>query len=252
MKKVILFLSVIGVTLLMTSCLGEGSNNYTDSSFVYVDTDDRGTTYGKTFSRYSPTRFIIHSSMMTMNPGTFKAMAYGWDEENGTTAIIIDGQTVQVDNVQLLAEVVDITRTSLNMTELPEPEDPKGFNEIATPLYSDYKDFMADHWVIEYAYTAKKGQKANVEFYKRDEEVNGEIIIDVHLTLSGTPDGDSDVGYADAIALNMSQLRAMNSAKEELKIKFKYYKKGSGDAEPVETDLPSQQNAYTWKIGAAE
>jgi hypothetical protein len=215
-----------------------------------METDDLGNTYGKTFSRYSQMRFITHSSMMTMQSGTFKVMAYSWYEENGTTPLIISGQTVQADNIQLLADVVDITRTSLIMTEPPEQENPKGFDEIVAPLYSDYKNFMDDYWVIEYAYTAKKGEKASVEFYKREEaNERGEIVIELRLTLSGTPESDSGTMYGDAVALNMSQLRTMNSTKDELKIRFKYYAKSIGSAEPEEVE---SQNFYTWNISGSE
>ncbi|MDR2815334.1 MAG: hypothetical protein LBB62_01320, partial [Proteiniphilum sp.] len=188
MKKLILFLCVIGATLLMTSCMEEGSNNYTESSFVYLETDDLGNTYGKTFSRYSPMRFITHSSMMAMQTGTFKVMAYSWSEENGTTPLMVSGQNVQADNVQPISKVIDIPRTLLTMKELPEQENPTGFDEIVAPLYSDYRNFMGDHWVIEYSYTAKDGEEASVEFYKREGETEkGEIVIDIRLTLSGTP-----------------------------------------------------------------
>ena len=249
MKKVILFLSVIGAILLMTSCLGDTTNNYTDSSFVYLDMDDRGTTYGKTFSRYSQTRFITSNSMITMEPGTFKFMAYSWEEESGVTQITVDGQTVLADNVQLMSEPIDINRTTLRMTEFPGVDDPVGFDDILSPLYADSRYFMDDYWVIEYNYTAKKGQRGQVEFYKKDElNAAGEIVIEIHLTISGTPEGDSSVKNGDAIAVNMSQLRAMNSGKEELNIRFKYYKNNNSD-EPEQVD---SQHAYKWKISGDE
>ncbi|SFK26192.1 hypothetical protein [Proteiniphilum acetatigenes] len=253
MKKVILFLSVIGATLLMTSCLGDTTSNYTDNSFVYLDTDERGQVYGKTFSRYSPTRIITSNSMMGMDARTVKFMVYSWDEDRGTTQITVGDQVVQADNVQLLDEPIDIASTSLRMTEFPGVDDPVGFDEILAPLYSDYKDFMNDYWVVEYSYKAKKGETANVEFYKRDElNDRGEIVIDIHLTLTGTPEGTSDERRGDAIALNMSQLRAMSegsSGGEGLKIRFVYYKNNSGNDEPEQVEM---QNAYQWKIGAQE
>lgn len=253
MKKVILFLSVIGATLLMTSCLGDTTNNYTDSSFVYLDIDQSGQIYGKTFSRYSPqSRVITSNAMMTMDPGTFKFMVYSWDEANGFAPITVGGQTFQADVVQFADKVIDISKTSLYMEELPEVEDPVGFDEILAPLYSEAKSFMNDYWVIEYAYTAKKGETGRVEFYKREElNENGEIVIDIHLTLTGTPEGTTDEKRGDAIALNMAQLRAMaggSSASEELKIRFKYYKNNSS-GEPEQVD---SEQSYKWTISQEE
>lgn len=248
MKKVILFLSVIGTALLMTSCLDGGSNNYTDNSFVYLEMDERGQIYGKTFSRYSPSRYITTNSMMTMQPGTFKFMIYSWDEERGSTAINVGGQTIPADNVMLIEEVIDISRTYLEMSEGPEVDDPVGFYEILAPLYADSQEFMNDHWVVEYSYWAKKGEKGHIEFYKRDEpNVNGEIVIDVHLSLSGTAEGDTPTRYGDAVALNMSELRATNSDKQELNIRFKYYKTENPNTAPTEVN---SENVYKWRLSS--
>ncbi len=251
MKKVILFLSVIGITLMMTSCLGEGGNNYTDSSFVYLSMDGRGQIYGKTFSRYSShTRLITSNSMMTMDPGTFKFMVYSWDEANGTAPITINGQSYDADVVQLADKVIDISKTYLYLEELPEVENPVGFDDILAPLYTNSKSFMNDYWVVEYAYSAKKGERAQIEFYKRNElNDKGEIVIDIHLTLSGTPEGTTVEKRGDAIALDMSDLRAMSEGStqgKELKIRFMYYKnKGDNDTEP---EMVESQNVYQWKI----
>lgn len=249
MKKVILFLSVIGATLLMTSCLGEGGNNYTDSSFVYLDMDERGQIYGKTFSRWSGySRVITTSSMLTMDPGTFKFMVYSWDEANGTAPITVDGQSFQADIVQLADKVIDISQKSLNMGGIPVVEEPVGFDEILDPLYSNSKSFMRDYWIIEYGYSAKKGETGRVEFYKRDElNKKGEIVIEAHLTLTGTPDGTTVEKRGDAVALYMGQLRSLaeGSQDKKLKIRFAYYKNKGDNTEP---ELVELQNAVEWNI----
>mgnify|MGYP006325150181 CR=1 FL=1 len=64
MKKSILFSAIIGALLFMTSCLGEVSSNYADTTFVYIDSDDMGTVYGKTISPMA--RVIISNEMMLM------------------------------------------------------------------------------------------------------------------------------------------------------------------------------------------
>ncbi|SCD21610.1 putative secreted protein [Proteiniphilum saccharofermentans] len=249
MKKVILFLSVIGATLLMTSCLGEGGNNYTDSSFVYLDMDERGQIYGKTFSRWSGySRVITTNSMLTMDPGTFKFMVYSWDEANGTAPITVDGQSFQADIVQLADKVIDISQKSLNMGGIPVVEEPVGFDEILDPLYSNSKSFMRDYWIIEYGYSAKKGETGRVEFYKRDElNEKGEIVIEAHLTLTGTPDGTTVEKRGDAVALYMGQLRSLaeGSQDKKLKIRFAYYKNKGDNTEP---ELVELQNAVEWNI----
>jgi orotate phosphoribosyltransferase len=99
MKKSILFLTLIVTALFMTSCLGEVSNNYSDTTFVYIESDDVGTVFGKTFSIYSPARIITSSNMAMMMPGTFKIMSYSWDEQNGTKPLSVGGQTINADLV---------------------------------------------------------------------------------------------------------------------------------------------------------
>lgn len=236
MRKLILFLSIITIGLLMSSCIDEGNNNYTDSSYVYLDMSDNGVMYGKTISPYSNMRVITNPNMTAMIPGEIKVMTYSWDEEYGTTALNISGETVQADNVRLASESLDLSITPLIMDiEAPEVEEPVKFLEIAAPLYVDSKDFMNDNWIIQYAYEARKEQFAHIEFYKRQGEIiegkNIIISVDVHLTLTGPSNGTDLEQKVSAIALNMSQLRAAyedssQSTTKNLRVDFYYYVKG--------------------------
>ena len=119
MKKSILILSVIGLALFMTSCLEEGSSNYADTTFVYIDSDDTGTPFGKTISLYAPSRIITSNSMMAMQPDNVKILAYSWNEENGTSNIRVGGEIYTADNV-VISDDVDVDHTLLRMSELPK------------------------------------------------------------------------------------------------------------------------------------
>ncbi|MDD4777737.1 MAG: hypothetical protein PHV53_05545 [Fermentimonas sp.] len=239
MKKSILFLTVIGAVLFMTSCLGEVSNNYADTSFVYLDNDDVGTVYGKTISLYSPARIITSNNMTLMTPGTFKIMSYSWDEQNGTKQLNVDGQAIPADVVQLSGDALDVRQTTLRMSQLPEIEDPKEFLEIAPPLFADSREFMGDNWIFQYSYEVPKGQSAYVEFYKRDDVADSDDIkIDANITFTGTPDGTALEKKTDYLALNMSQLRTMyegtsTTETKKLSIKFVYHLKDRD--EPIES-----------------
>ena len=241
MKKSILFLTLIGAVLFMTSCLGEVSNNYTDTTFVYLDNDDVGTIYGKTISLYSPSRIITANNMAMMSPGTFKIMSYSWDEQNGTKQLNVDGQSIPADVVQLTSDVVDVRQTTLRMTQLPEIEDPKEFLEIAPPVYADSREFMGDNWIFQYSLEVPKGQSAFVEFYKRDDVVDSDVIkIDVNISYTGTPDGATLEKKTEFLALNMSQLRTMyegtsSTETKKLNIKFVYNLKDRDEAVESQT-----------------
>lgn len=243
MKKSILILSVIGLALFMTSCLDEGSNNYADTSFVYIDSDDVGNPFGKTFSYYSPARVITSNSMITMQPNRIKILAYSWDEENGTVDIRIDGETIAADNV-IISDEMDINHTDLRMMELPEVTEPKSFLEVLPPMYADNKEFMGDYWVFQYGYTATSGKVPHVDFYKRDANNDqGEIAIDINLTFIDNSQSTVTGNRTGYVALNMTPLRYFaemdETAPDALKIRFYYYVNG--------TSIPSQ-NAYELKL----
>lgn len=247
MRKSILFLTIFGAVLFMTSCLGEVSNNYADTTFVYLDKDDNYTVFGKTISLYSPARIITSNNMATMIPGTFKIMSYSWDEENGTKPLLVGGQSISADFIQQTGDAIDVQQTSLIMSQLPEVEDPKQFLEVATPLYADTPDFMGDNWIFQYAYEAPKGQSASLQFYKRDDvESSEDIKIDINITFTGTPEGATTEKKTDVVALNMSPLRYMyqgtsTSETKSLNIKFVYHLKDH------DTEVESQSFSLTVK-----
>lgn len=230
MKKVILILSIIGTALFMTSCLGEVSSNYVDSTFVYVEFSDEMKMFGKTISPVSPSRLITNPDMLLLNPGSINVMTYSWDEANRHTTLNKGGESFYADNVQISGEIAEITKKTVNMNEMPEIEEPVSFLEVAPPLYADNKEFMGDLWIFQYAYEARKGEVAYVEFYKRDDasESGDKIIIDINLTMGGNPEGTTYERNVDALALNMSPIRnayqgSSQTATKKLEIEFHYY-----------------------------
>jgi len=236
MKKMILLLTVLGTSLLMTSCLGEGSRNYAESSVAYIALDN---TTGKTFGRTLTGKFIISTEMQLMQPGTFKFLTYSWDEEYGTTPI--DG--IQVDNVRISGDPLDVNSTNLHMSEAPAQEDPRKFVGIDPPYFANDEVYLGDHWLFQYAYESIKGETAVVNFYKIEDsgaDAN-EVKIEIQLDIIGTPDaGASITTKTDVIALDMAPLRAMYegtspTSTKELKITFQYYMKNR--TEPVDSQI---------------
>lgn len=237
MKKSILFSTIIGVLFFMTSCLGEVSNNYADTTFVYIDSDMIGTTYGKTISAYP--RLITSDEMMMMNPGTIKLLSYSWDESYGTRPLSLDGQTIQADAVRLSGDKVDVDQTYVILSELPEEEESESFLQLDDPVFSQSPEFMGDNWIFAYSYNLPKGQTAHVEFYKReDAEGTNNIIIDIQLTFSGNAEGSTKERKTEFLALDMSSLRyqyegGSSTQTKDLNIKFSYNREDR--TEPVLT-----------------
>lgn len=232
-KRTILLCGMIGMALLLTSCLEEGSQNYDETSVAYIASDATGKVYGRTLTG----RLITSQNMQFMYPGTFQFMRYSWNEEYGTTPISISGTStdvLQADNVVIMGDPVEIEQVLLLNEEPPEVETPGEFVDIDQPVYAADEIYLGDHWLFQYAYEAKEGESANVNFYYMEdpEAAENEITIVIDLTILEDPDAGSSVDTQyDIVALDMSSLRALYEGSsqtntKELQITFQYYMKG--------------------------
>lgn len=235
MRKSILLWGMIGMTLILTSCLEEGTRNYEETSVAYIAADNAtGRIYGRTLSG----RLITSTQMRLMFPGTFQFFRYSWTEEQGTTPLSVGTSSTEVvtaDNVIISGEAVEISRVSLRIDQQPPVvETPAKFVGVDPPFYAGDQIYLGDHWLFQYAYEAKKGEYAVVNFYHTEDPdaTDNEITIVMDLTIEGTPEGTTVSTKTDLVALDMSSLRDMyegtsTTATKDLKIKFKYYLKGS-------------------------
>jgi len=235
MKKTILLFGMISMTLLLTSCLEEGSRNYEESSIAYIAEDyATGNIYGRTLSG----RFITSGQMQLMFPGTLQFFQYSWTEEQGTTPVRVGASSTEVvnaDKVIISGEPVEINQVPLRIGQQPPTvENPAKFVAIEPPFYAGDDLYLGDNWIFQYAYEAKKGEYAVVDFYYTEDPAatDNEITIVMDLTIEGTPEGTTVSTKSDLVALRMSDLRAMyegtsTTNTKELKINFKYYMKGN-------------------------
>ena len=260
MKKVILFLSVIG-TFLMTSCLDGGSNQFQEGSIVYI-AEEGAVVYGRSLTG----RLITSSQIRMLRPGSHHIIAYVWDEEQDQTTPITDEE--YAFNVRLLDETTEVRQqTYIPTGDTPPVEEvDHGFivlpnsvssNEITQYVPSGWEQFMGDYWVFEYGYKARKGETANVRFTLNEEAsnvANNEAVLDLHLEITGTPeeeDKDPERGVG-VMALNMAQLRNMfegsnTSNTKEVKVKINYYKdKGNNN----EVDLELVDRTLSFRVNA--
>ncbi len=225
MRKLILFFIAVSLGLTMTSCLDEGSQNFSESSIVYIAMD-QGLVYGKTLTG----RVITSDKIDMMVPGTFKFLSYSWEESYGYTSL---GE-VSVYNVITSGEVIDISQTYLQMAPVTEVTPKLDFKDIKRPVYDENGIYLDDYWLFEYSYMGKEGETPIVSFYKRSstEQNPDPVEIDVRLVKTGTPkDGASEKLYTDVIAVDMRQLRQMyggtsTTSTKDLRIKFWYYLDG--------------------------
>lgn len=228
MKKLNLLLSLVILAVSFTSCLDEGSRNYSENGYVYIVMDDSGLIYGRT----STGRFITSNDIKMMMPGEFKFLSYSFDEANGTVAL----ENFSVDNVTVSPNEIGIQKTMINLNAAPEANTAT-FTALGHPIYGSDPVYFGDHWIFEYAYKHEAGEIPTVNFYKRDSEPNSnDIIIDVRIT------GISSTGTskANAIALNMAPIRAMyegssTTSTKDLHVKFYYYEEGKTEPTATQT-----------------
>lgn len=232
MKKIYLLISVLTLTLFLSSCLDEGSRNYSESSVVYIDMD---MTSGKIYGKSLTGRLIIANEMLLMQPGTFKFLSYSWDESYGTTPIA----DTNIDNVVISGEPQDVTRKAMLLSSPPEVEEPDMFLAVSEPYYVNNDRFLGDNWLFEYAYESRKGETAEVQLYNVDdpELAENEVLLEMRLVIGGEAEtGASLTSKTEIIAFSMAPLRAlhegMSQSNRDLKIRIQYYKKGMD--EPVE------------------
>lgn len=234
MKKTMLFLSMIGISLIMTSCLDGGEAAFSsENDFSYITRDDKGLVYARVYYR-GQGNFITSSGIQQMNPGDLKFISYSWTEELGTTATA-EGYIVY--NVNVLGQPEDVSKTELIPADAPSPEedaeDPIQF-VLGDPV-KDSGTFFGDYWLFGYSYKQKKGETATLRFYQSsdsDKDKN-EFIIDVRLLKAGEPTEDTESTENDYIAVNMSQIRNLypstGTTLKSVTIKFRYYRDGQTD-----------------------
>lgn len=230
MKRTLLFVGIISMTLLLSSCLDNGGRSYEENTVVYLASSGlSGRVYGRTLSG----RLITSPEMQLMQVGSFQYLHYSWLEDYGYTPIDLD---LQADNVALVGEPVSISRINLRMNQQPpQVETPVNFLDIVSPVYAEDEVYLGDHWLFQYAYEIKKGQNANVNFYYMPEEgdvTDNKLNIFIDLSFTGEPEsGASTTTKTDILALDMSDIRAMyegtgSSTNKSLTITFSYYLKG--------------------------
>lgn len=237
MKKVIFLMSVIGVTFLMTSCLGDSETSFSGAPLSYIKTMNSGlTTYALTLEGGYP---ITSPQIALEEPGTFVFIAYSWSESLNT----ITSDEIYNATVTQISDPIE--QTSLFTVDAPE------LTETETPLtnFGSYAwwDYVLDNkWVLVYSYKKGDGNEKVLRFYHNLEEGSeNEIVIDVRVVEGlGTITADqSNI----PIALNMTALCNYYSGKlsssgdtETLRVCFQYpTEKSDGTIELTKTQLYS-------------
>lgn len=232
MKKLSLFLSIIGAAFLMTSCLGESETYYSGAPLSYITTSDLGTMYARTSDGLPITSPAIQMEM----PGSFVFIAYSWREgQNTITEENIYNATV--------SEISDpIEQTILIPGEAPVPETEFPLSSFVNNGYVGA--YFGYHLVAGYGYEEGDGNKKRARFYHDfDGESDDKVVIDIRLENStGTVDEDQE---NILVAVDLEQIHDYYSAdmssgaQKTIPVYFRYYReKSDGTLELHETPQP--------------
>lgn len=184
MKKVILFLSIISVTLLMTSCLGDSETYYSGAPLSYITRTELGTIYARPIDGPPMTSPQIRNEDL-MN--RFVYIAYSWKEgvNDITNENIYNATVTQIsDPIDQVYNLVGGAAPELE-TELP-------LKSFEVDLYGGpYFDY---HWICGYSYGKGDGHKKTLQgYYTFEEGKENEVIVDLRLVeapTGGTIDKD--------------------------------------------------------------
>ena len=219
MKKVILFLSVIGTAFLMTSCLGDNETSYSGTPLSYIASTELGVIYARTIEGLP----ITSTQIKTQDPGSFVFIAYSWKESENT--ITEDG----IYNATVSDISDPIEQTLLISADAPDQEPELPLASFQQALYGGA--YFGYHWICEYGYEKGDGNKKELRFYHNiSEGSENEIIIDVRLVNSvGTVEKDqSDI----LVAVDLKQLHNQyvasipsSGSSKNLQVYFRYYRK---------------------------
>ena len=252
MKKIVLFLCVIGVATMMTSCL-ETNNSFNEPAFVYIAVAENGVVYGRTsgFFAHLITSPQIQQGHITppttgspiiIRPGYFFWMHYGWDEANSFTAL---GERVYANNVTILGMTNKLEQADLFSWTAPEPD--QRLVGLEAPIFSDDPIYWSDNWVITYNFIGGGDIMPTLSFYKRDIPENNsnssDITIDIDVRIEGIPQVANPQPRVNWVILNMADLRRelQQENSRSVIVKFHFYQPDS--------DTPTSITAPRWTIG---
>ena len=237
MKKILLFLCVIGVAAMMTSCL-ERSENFQEASFVYIAVAENGVIYGRTIGRFTQTitspqiqqGYITPpgtTNFIQIVPGDFFEIFYAWDEANDFTEL---EERVYAHNVTILGMSNRFERG--HWSSAPASEPMYRIAALASTFVSS-PTYWGDNWIISYRFYGGRDTPPTLSFHKREiSETNAnEVTIDIDVRIHGVPQVTNPHRVDDAVVLNMMDLRRELQRETNLGVivRFHFYQPNSNN-----------------------
>lgn len=231
--KKISLLILLSAVLFLSSCLDSGDNSYIGhDEYSYITQSETGVIYANTASGHLITSQGISSKL---NPGDIALLSFEVTDETETIPI---GNNLVIYKVNLGGEPTILDQERLHPISAPAKEDTVYFESIIAPpvWLTNSSQYFGDRWPLTYQYKAKKGENVSVVFYTVHEDdlpenLNADILIDIRLEKSGTPEANAKEELKnDLVVVNLSDLRYMHSevgedgVYKEMKVKFRFFR----------------------------
>ncbi|HBG42817.1 MAG TPA: hypothetical protein DDW85_15665 [Porphyromonadaceae bacterium] len=223
MKKLLLF-AMIGVSLILTSCLGETDTQFSGMPLSYITRTEGGTVFARTIDGLA----ITSSSIKNLTPGTFVVITYSWNEKTNTVTEdnIYDVTVTNIDGP------IEQSSIAHNAAPVQTPKIPlKDFQPFLynSNIYNagEYFDYH-----IFYSYQTDESDKGQLKFYKSEETdiSDNKLVIDARWEASAFGK-DSEKGASGAVKIKsiMDEFLAGSSSTEykTLQVTFQYFEKGN-------------------------
>lgn len=242
MKKLMFIICVIGISVLMSSCLKEGDRSFSGNYLAYVTQDKTSNTiFARAFGYQAGGSLYYQGAMASPKlkdhrPGYWAFIGCSWSEQNG----MLEGSNGTIYNVQMTSDPVILPSSVLHLEAVPVIEKPISFL-LMNPIYDQkVKDNLFDNkWLFPYQCKIKKGEEAVLEFYfdsKKAENKKDEITIDIILEKKGTATGTTEelkqhYTYVD-FSLLRDKLNEVGGYNNQISVKFRFHKEGVSDPKP--------------------
>lgn len=241
MKKLVLFLLTVAVSVGLSSCMKEGESSFAGTYLAYVTKDSKSDlVFARAFSMRGTSFFfdadITSPKLNKYAPGYFTVLNSSWQESYG----VVEGTNPPVYKVEISNDV-----EMLDVSEMVLSTPPSLVEKLAltlqAPLYDTKAEanFFDDKWVFPYTCRVKKGEKPTLHFFfdaQNQGASNNEVVVDVLLTKTGAASASEEALVANFAVVDFSHLRSvlLNDRKypNDILIKFRFNKQGEPQNEP--------------------
>lgn len=225
MKKLILFFSIVGIGVFLTSCLGKGNNNLSGQGQLFYINQVEGIQVA-----YNGGFAMTSNQIKTKEPDRWYLITWSWQTENGMAATNIHNATTsQIEDIPLGSFISDAAPEQISAPI-------QGLSMVRDmPVMESFGDYL----IFPYKWNKKEGETVVLKLYSKANKIDasGLLTLDVRLEKSGTSTATSEKSTDGLAAVKMSWLRSLIKFEQrdyqDIQLKLDYYKSATEKASTI-------------------